>query len=314
MLALKEQHPEAGFDALLGACAEIIREQQREAAIVRLTGQCPELARYAAGAAEAVPLPQYRTPFSDDEEWAIINAELDNQRELIDYRERAQDAALAAVIGFVGSDEASLQVVRTVCGTQIHSAINAVIARAPQHRSTNRRTPIVLPTEDPKAPMAGPTTGNDCERGAPGLGIVAALLVRECPESDDDDDDDDGVDRTAARTSNASSGTQSTSPPQPKPAPQYYVYVLEGIGLVIATPERVATQPASAYTGGGSDPRTATVAQLFSGPYPSEAAARADMKTKLECGSGNWGNFAYIGGKIYWLQNEVKLSDCRVVR
>jgi hypothetical protein len=91
------------------------------------------------------------------------------------------------------------------------------------------------------------------------------------------------------------------------------VYLLEGIGVVITTEKDATTRPACNWTGGGPRPCTAPakIAQKFSGPFASVEAAKADLKTKLDCASGYWGSFAIIGGKNHWLQNNVGTGDCK---
>jgi hypothetical protein len=109
----------------------------------------------------------------------------------------------------------------------------------------------------------------------------------------------------------------------PKPL-AYYVFVLSGIGFYIGTDEQVATTRSCDYAGGGRCPAAsapATVQTRYAGPFPSIAAAKADLKTKLECRNGYWGPQAQWGsggtglsaGGWHWLQNNVDLSDCKKV-
>jgi hypothetical protein len=63
------------------------------------------------------------------------------------------------------------------------------------------------------------------------------------------------------------------------------------------------------------------VQHRIGGPFPSIEAAKADLRTRLECRSGYWGPQAQWGsggeglsaGGWHWLQNNVTASDCRVV-
>jgi len=88
-----------------------------------------------------------------------------------------------------------------------------------------------------------------------------------------------------------------------------------GIGVVIATEHDAKPRPSCQWSGGGLDcTRPAPVFQRIGGPYSSPAQAHSDLKTKLTCGNGYWGAFATIGGKPYWLQNNVTLSDCQSVK
>jgi hypothetical protein len=97
-----------------------------------------------------------------------------------------------------------------------------------------------------------------------------------------------------------------------------FVFNLEGIGMVIATVKDVAETPACQWTGGGPRPcpgaKPAKIASQFGGPYASEAQARADLKSRMECDTGYWGAFARVDGKTPWLQNNVGLADCKVVK
>ena len=100
-----------------------------------------------------------------------------------------------------------------------------------------------------------------------------------------------------------------------------FAYILEGIGVVVTTEAAVKTQFACMYVGGGpplggpcpnsGPPR---VAQTLGGPYPSLSAAKADLKTKLDCFRGYWGDFITIGDKNYYLQNNVGVADCKSVK
>jgi hypothetical protein len=105
--------------------------------------------------------------------------------------------------------------------------------------------------------------------------------------------------------------------PMPKSEP-LFTFVLNGIGVVIATEKDVATTPSCTWTGGGPRPcpngKPATIAQKFGGPYDTEAQARADLKSRMECGNGYWGPWANIGGGHPWLQNNVSLDDCKSVK
>jgi hypothetical protein len=96
----------------------------------------------------------------------------------------------------------------------------------------------------------------------------------------------------------------------------YYVFVLKDIGLVAATPDEVRTRPVCQWTGGGPPPCTnpAIVEGTLGGPYASVDAARADMKTKLDCHRGYWGTFLPMGAGRAWLQNNIGDGDCRSVK
>ncbi len=96
----------------------------------------------------------------------------------------------------------------------------------------------------------------------------------------------------------------------------YYVFALKDIGLVVATPKVVRTRPVCHWTGGGSAPcqAPASVLGALGGPYPTEDAARADMRTKLDCQRGHWGTFIPYGADRAWLQNNLTGSDCRSMR
>ncbi len=126
------------------------------------------------------------------------------------------------------------------------------------------------------------------------------------------------------------SGTGTTGRvPGPTPtAEPVYVYLLGangGIGFAIATATEVKTKPSCKWTGGGNDcSQPVSASQQILGPYPSVADARAALKSQLICRSGHWGPQAQWGsgagtsglsaGGWYWLQNNVTLSDCKVVQ
>jgi hypothetical protein len=119
------------------------------------------------------------------------------------------------------------------------------------------------------------------------------------------------------------SDASATPPPPPLgtggggvASASYYVFVLENIGLVLATQDTVRTRPSCDWAGGGPQPCSApaSVVGTLGGPYPTEAAARADMRTKLDCQSGHWGTFINYGTGRAWLQNNITGSDCRSMK
>ena len=99
-------------------------------------------------------------------------------------------------------------------------------------------------------------------------------------------------------------------------AASYYVFGLKDIGLVVATQDTVRTRPRCHWAGGGPPPCTqpASVVATLGGPYPTEDAGRADMRTKLDCQRGHWGTFIENGSGKFWLQNNLTGSDCRSVK
>jgi hypothetical protein len=107
-------------------------------------------------------------------------------------------------------------------------------------------------------------------------------------------------------------------PPPPSAAEGYFVFVLDGIGLVLATEREVAQTAACQWNGGGPRPcpgaAPAKVVTKFAGPYDNSTDAFKDLKTKLECEHGYWGDKALIGGKGYWLQNNIGMSACKSVK
>lgn len=106
--------------------------------------------------------------------------------------------------------------------------------------------------------------------------------------------------------------------PTAAPAPVYYAYLLGadgGIGVVVATEQDAQTRPSCQWAGGGLDcSHPAAVFQRLGGPYASLAAADADLKAKLSCGTGYWGAYALINSKAYWLQNNVGLEQCKTIK
>jgi hypothetical protein len=127
-----------------------------------------------------------------------------------------------------------------------------------------------------------------------------------------------GNDFRATRSDAAAGGATAlgATAAVPTAGTDYYVFVLKDIGLVAATPDEVRTRPACQWSGGGPPPCTApaTAIGTLGGPYPSVAAARADMKTKLDCQSGYWGTFLPLGSGRAWLQNNIGGGDCRSVK
>lgn len=119
--------------------------------------------------------------------------------------------------------------------------------------------------------------------------------------------------QAAAATDNTATGGDTNIPTE---GTDYYVFVLTGIGLVVATPDDVRTRPACQWSGGGPPPCTtpATAERTLGGPYPSVDAARADMKTKLDCQRGYWGTFLMLGASKAWLQNNIGGDDCRSLK
>jgi hypothetical protein len=105
--------------------------------------------------------------------------------------------------------------------------------------------------------------------------------------------------------------------PAPAAAP-VYAYVLEGIGVVVAPEAIVKTRPHCQWTGGGPRPCPGAppgkIVGVLGGPYASEQAAKADLKTKLDCFNGYWGAFINHGPGTAWLQNNVTTADCRTVK
>jgi hypothetical protein len=101
-------------------------------------------------------------------------------------------------------------------------------------------------------------------------------------------------------------------------SPGVHVFVLADIGVVAATQESVKTRLRCEWAGGGPRPcpqaGPAQVLGTLGGPYPSESAARADMKGKLDCQRGYWGAFIPYGSGRAWLQNNVTTADCRSVK
>ena len=99
-------------------------------------------------------------------------------------------------------------------------------------------------------------------------------------------------------------------------AASYYVFGLKDIGLVVATQDTVRPRPRCHWAGGGPPPCTqpASVVATLGGPYPTEDAGRADMRTKLDCQRGHWGTFIENGSGKFWLQNNLTGSDCRSVK
>ena len=97
-----------------------------------------------------------------------------------------------------------------------------------------------------------------------------------------------------------------------------YVYVLDGIGLVAATQNSVSTRRACEWAGGGPRPcpnsGPARSVGVLGGPYASEGAAKAAMKSKLDCQQGHWGAFINYGSGKAWLQNNITTGDCRSVK
>lgn len=113
--------------------------------------------------------------------------------------------------------------------------------------------------------------------------------------------------------------TQAAAPPTAQPATAgVYVFVLEGIGVVLAREDVVRTRPHCEWNGGGPRPcpgaPPAKAIGALGGPYASEGAARADLKTKLDCFNGYWGAFINYGSGKAWLQNNVGTGDCRSVK
>lgn len=108
----------------------------------------------------------------------------------------------------------------------------------------------------------------------------------------------------------------ATTPQQPQQVAGVYVYVLKDIGVVAATQQVVSTRPGCHWAGGGPRPCTtpASVIGALGGPYASEDAARADMRTKLDCSRGHWGTFVGQGPSKAWLQNNITGSDCRSMK
>jgi hypothetical protein len=110
----------------------------------------------------------------------------------------------------------------------------------------------------------------------------------------------------------------------PTPAPQYHVFVLQGIGFYVGTEQEVRTKRSCNYRGGGLCPAAsgpAVVMGRYSGPFPSVQAAKDNLKTRLECRTGYWGPQAQWGsggsglaaGGWHWLQNNVTTSDCKTL-
>ncbi len=97
-----------------------------------------------------------------------------------------------------------------------------------------------------------------------------------------------------------------------------YVYVLDGIGVVMARQDVVSTRPHCQWTGGGPRPcpgaPPAKAVGVLGGPYASEQAAKADMKAKLDCFNGYWGAFINYGSGKAWLQNNITTGDCRSLK
>ncbi len=121
--------------------------------------------------------------------------------------------------------------------------------------------------------------------------------------------------RTFTPTAPALPTNTPTPPPTATAVSQYYVYVLAGIGFYIGTESSVKTTQSCRFAGGGLCPNNPpTIAGVYSGPFSSVSAAKADLKTKLECQSGYWGPQGLYGGKWYWLQNNVGTSDCKSVK
>lgn len=105
---------------------------------------------------------------------------------------------------------------------------------------------------------------------------------------------------------------------QPSTGGSYYAFVLDGIGVVVATEQAVAETPACQWTGGGPRPcpgaPPAKELGRLGGPYSSVDAAKADLKTRLECQVGYWGPKAKWGSGWHWLQNNVTTADCKSVQ
>ncbi len=102
------------------------------------------------------------------------------------------------------------------------------------------------------------------------------------------------------------------------PTAQLYAFVLDGIGVVLATPDQVQKTSHCVWNGGGPRPCPGAPAAKslghVGGPYASEQDARADLKSKLTCFRGHWGTFINIGNGKAWLQNNVGEGDCRSVK
>lgn len=124
-----------------------------------------------------------------------------------------------------------------------------------------------------------------------------------------------GNDFQATRIS-ADSAASATGAAAPTSGTGIYVFILKDIGLVAATPDEVRTRPRCQWAGGGPPPCTepAIAEGTLGGPYPSVAAARADMKTKLDCHNGYWGTFLPLGAGRAWLQNNITGADCRSMK
>lgn len=107
-------------------------------------------------------------------------------------------------------------------------------------------------------------------------------------------------------------------PSGPTAAEGYYVMILEGIGLVLATEREVAQTPACSWNGGGPRPcpgaPPAAISGRLGGPYNNSTEAFADLKTRLECSRGYWGDFTEVGGKRQWLQNNITVAACKTVK
>jgi hypothetical protein len=111
----------------------------------------------------------------------------------------------------------------------------------------------------------------------------------------------------------------AAAPVTPSPAAGgIYVYILDGIGVVMARQDVVRTRPRCEWTGGGPRPcpgaPPANAVGTLGGPYASEQAAKADMKAKLDCFNGYWGAFINYGSGKAWLQNNITTGDCRTMK
>lgn len=125
-----------------------------------------------------------------------------------------------------------------------------------------------------------------------------------------------GGDFATCEQANTVAARDGATPQPPVQTAGYYVYVLKDIGLVAATQQIVSTRPVCHWSGGGPRPCTAPASVIGSlgGPYPTEDAARADMRTKLDCQRGHWGTFVGEGNNRAWLQNNITGADCRSMK
>jgi Heterokaryon incompatibility protein Het-C len=172
-----------------------------------------------------------------------------------------------------------------------------------------------MPAEPP-APALGNSTGRVTATPAPAATAVPTLAptTSRIPTPAP----------TAIVPAPAPSASTSPTPapialavPTSAPAP-LYAYLLGvdgGIGVVIATEQEANTRPSCQWAGGGLDCRhPAPIFRTLGGPYSSPNQAHADLKSNLTCGTGYWGPFATMGSKFYWLQNNVTLNDCLVIK